>query len=188
MEQLYVKALTEWRDWLKKNHEIINGVWLVFFKKETGRPSISYNDALDEALCFGWIDSIIKKMDESRYVRKFTKRNDNSKWSETNKKRVEALIKEKRMTKFGFAKIEAAKRNGKWSEKDRPEINIETTGEFEKILCSNRKAKKNFEKLTPSFQKQYRLWISTAIQSSTKEKRIKESILLLENGRKLGLK
>jgi uncharacterized protein YdeI (YjbR/CyaY-like superfamily) len=188
MEQLYVKTSKEWREWLKKNHEVIDGVWLVFYKKESGKPTISYEDALDEALCYGWIDSIIKKIDEAKYVRKFTKRNDGSKWSEINKKKVEVLIKEKRMTKFGLCKIEVAKLNGRWYKKDRPEISDIAVGEFEQVLSKNKKAKGFFSTLTPSFQKQYRLWISAAKQTATKEKRIKESISLLEKGQKLGLK
>lgn len=188
MDKLYIKTSKEWREWLKKNHEIIDGVWLVFYKKETGKPTISYEDALDEALCYGWIDSIIKKIDEAKYVRKFTKRNDDSKWSEINKNRVEVLIKEKRMTNFGLCKIEAAKLNGKWYEKDRPEINYEITDEFEKRLSKNIKAKEFFNTLAPSFQKQFRFWISAAKQPATKEKRIKESLSLLEKEQKLGLK
>jgi uncharacterized protein YdeI (YjbR/CyaY-like superfamily) len=188
MEQLYVKTVKEWRLWLEINHEFQDGVWLVFYKKETGKPTISYDEALDEALCYGWIDSIIKKIDESKYVRKFTKRNDESKWSEINKKKVEILIKEKRMTKFGLLKIEAAKLNGKWFEKDRPKVNFGNKDDFDLKLSKNKKALKFFSNLAPSFQKQYILWISTAKQEATKEKRIKESIRLLEKGQKLGLK
>ena len=188
MEQLYVKTAKEWREWLKKNNDVISGVWLVFYKKEAGKPTISYQDALDEALCYGWIDSIIKKIDEVKYVRKFTKRNDNSKWSEVNKKRVEFLTKDKRMTNFGLRKIEAAKVNGKWYELDKPEISNNTADEFEQVLNKNKKAKEYFNTLAPSFQKQYRLWISAAKQTETKEKRMKEAILLLGKGQKLGLK
>jgi len=188
MEQLYVKTANEWREWLKKNHNTINGVWLVFYRKESGVPSIDYSDALDEALCFGWIDSIIKKIDDIKYVRKFTVRNEISKWSVINKNKVKALIHEKRMTKFGLAKIEAAKQNGKWYENDRPEVIKESAEDFDKALQNNKTAKDNFDKLAPSFKKQYKLWISAAKQSSTKEKRVRESILLLEKGQKLGLK
>jgi uncharacterized protein YdeI (YjbR/CyaY-like superfamily) len=188
MEQIYFKTSKEWREWLKINHETADGVWLIFYKKETGKPSIAYNDALDEALCYGWIDSIIKNIDKEKYVRKFTKRNDDSKWSEINKRKVENLIKEKRMTRFGLCKLKAAKLNGKWFEKDKPEFNYESAGDFELALKNNKKAKEFFDLLAPSSQKQYILWISTAKQQVTKEKRIKESILLLEGGQKLGLK
>jgi len=188
MEQLYVKTAKEWREWLKKNNDVIRGVWLVFYKKDSGKPTISYEDALDEALCYGWIDSIIKKIDDIKYIRKFTIRNENSKWSEINKKKVEALIKQKRMTNFGLCKIEAAKQNRRWYENDRPEINSVNRDEFEAALNKNKSAKDNFNKLAPSFQKQYILWISAAKQMSTKEKRIKESISLLERALKLGIK
>lgn len=188
MEQLYIETAPEWREWLKKNHNKIDGVWLIFYKKVSSKPSINYQDALDEALCYGWIDSIIKRVDEDKYVRKFTCRNDNSKWSEINKARVEILIKKKKMTSYGLQKIKAAKGNGKWYETDRPELNNESKSDFELELGKNKKAKEFFNKLSPSFQKQYLLWISSAKQMVTQEKRISESIKLLERGQKLGLK
>ena len=94
MNQVYFKDRKEWREWLSKNHNIEAGIWLVYYKKETGRTSIEYDDSVEEALCFGWIDSIIKKIDEEKYVRKFTPRKPNSRWSESNKRRVEKMIKE----------------------------------------------------------------------------------------------
>jgi len=92
MKLLYVKTAQEWRKWLSHNHDTETEVWLVFFKKETGEPSLQYESSVEEALCFGWIDSIIKKLDDNRYVRKFTPRKNSSKWSELNKKRVARLI------------------------------------------------------------------------------------------------
>ncbi|MFH1006863.1 MAG: hypothetical protein V1800_05080 [Candidatus Latescibacterota bacterium] len=94
MKRLYFKTSAEWREWLQSNHDKATSIWLVFFKKDTGRSSIDYEVAVEEALCFGWIDSIIKKKDEEEYARKFTPRHDNSKWSEVNKKRVEKLIQD----------------------------------------------------------------------------------------------
>ena len=112
MQQLYVKSLAEWKSWLEENRDSSPGVWLVFYKKESGQPSLTYEDAIEEALCHGWIDSIIKKIDDERYLRKFTPRKDDSKWSELNKKRVEKMIREKRMTSAGMAKIEVARQSG----------------------------------------------------------------------------
>ena len=105
MKQLFFQTLAEWRDWLAKNYNKESVLWLIFYKKETGISSIDYESAVEEALCYGWIDSIIKKLDESRYARKFTPRKDSSKWSEINKNRVARLIKNGRMTKIGLAKI-----------------------------------------------------------------------------------
>ncbi len=188
MKQLYLKTAYEWREWLHNNHDKETEVWLIFFKKETGEPSIEYESAVEEALCFGWIDSIIKKIDDEKYARKFTPRKDSSKWSELNKKRVARLIENNRMTEIGMAKIESAKSNGQWDKPDRPNIQFEIPKEFQVALDQNRKAKENYEQLAPTYQKQYIGWIVVAKRQETKEKRIKESIELLEKGKKLGLK
>ncbi len=188
MEQLYFKSAAEWRDWLKANHEQSNGIRMIFYRKETGRPTIEYESAIEEALCYGWIDSIIKKIDAEKYVRKFTPRKNNSKWSAVNKKRIEKLIKEKRMTGAGLAKVDAAKANGQWDKPDRPVISFELHAEFESALNQNPKARAFFEQLAPSYKKHYIGWIAAAKQNKTREKRIRESITLLEKGQKLGMK
>lgn len=103
MKQLHFKTPQAWRDWLHENHDREReGVWLIFFKKGTGKASVDYNAAVEEALCYGWIDSIIKKLDDEKYARKFTPRKHDSKWSELNKKRVEKLIKQNRMARQGW--------------------------------------------------------------------------------------
>jgi uncharacterized protein YdeI (YjbR/CyaY-like superfamily) len=188
MKQLYFKTFHEWREWLQNNHDKETEVWLIFFLKETGKPSMDYESAVEEALCFGWIDSIIKKIDDAKYARKFTPRNDNSKWSDLNKKRVAGLLKSNRMTKMGAAKIEIAKKNGQWEKPDRPNIPIDIPKDFQAALDRNPKAKTHFEELARSYQKQYIGWIVMAKRPETKEKRIKESIELLEKDQKLPLK
>lgn len=188
MKQVYVKDRKEWRDWLSKNHNKETDVWLVYYKKETGRPTIKYGDSVEEALCFGWIDSIIKKIDEEKYVRKFTPRKPDSYWSEPNKQRVEKMIRIGRMTPFGLSKIEAAKKSGLWDKNARPQLLFEMLPEFEEALKKNSRAKEIFEKLSSSHKKQYLGWIEVAKRPETKEKRIKEAITLLEKGEKLGLK
>jgi len=188
MKRLYFKSPREWRTWLASNHDQETGIWLIFFKKESGKPSLDYESAVEEALCFGWIDSIIKKIDESKYARKFTPRKETSKWSETNKRRVARLIKNKRMTKIGLAKIEAAKKNGQWDKPDRPDISFEVPAEFKQALNKNRRAKDFFEQLSPSYRKQFIGWIVVARRPETRKKRIKESVEILAKGQKLGMK
>lgn len=161
---------------------------MVFFKKETRKPSIEYESAVEEALCFGWIDSVIKKIDASKYARKFTPRKDKSNWSELNKRRAEKMIREGRMTKFGLAKIELAKKSGNWDKEEMNDISFALPPEFKKALARNKKAKEHFEKLAPTYQKHYIVWIAVAKRKETRAKRIKESIALLEKGKKLGLK
>ena len=107
------KSAKEWRKWLEKNHLKEKSVWLIMYKKDSGIPSVYYPDAVTEALCFGWIDSIIKKVDDDQYVRKFTPRTDLSKWSDLNKKTVLSLIEKGKMTEIGLEKIDIYLKTGK---------------------------------------------------------------------------
>lgn len=126
MKQVHVTTRAQWRDWLAANHDREpQGIWLVFSKRETGRPTLDYDEAVEEALCFGWIDSIIKRLDGATYCRKFTPRKDDSAWSALNRKRVAKAIGEKRMTPAGLVKIEAAKKSGRWEVDARPDIPAE---------------------------------------------------------------
>lgn len=188
MEQLYVDNLVAWRSWLQENQASSTGVWLVFFKKESGKPSLAYEEAVEEALCHGWIDSIIKKIDEESYLRKFTPRKDDSKWSESNKKRVEKMILEKRMTEYGMAKVEIAKKNGIWDKPEEPRPQFVMHEEFQTALNQNPKALKFLNSLNKADRQQYIYWVASAKREETREKRIKESLELLLKGQKLGLK
>lgn len=188
MTQLICKTIEDWRKWLKQNYHKVDEVWLVFYKKGAGEQSLDYDSALDEALCYGWIDSIIKKIDDTKYARKFTPRNEISKWSEINKKRVERLAKAGRMTEAGLAVVKAAKANGCWDKPDRPPVIPDSSPELIAALKRNKRAAASFDRLAPSHQKQYIMWIAMAKRQETREKRIKEAIVLLEKGEKLGLK
>lgn len=188
MKQLYVKTRNEWREWLHRNHDKSSGVWLVFYKKKTGKPTLEYDDAVEEALCFGWIDSIIKKLDDDRYVRKFTPRKPDSQWSELNRKRVKKLISQGLMTGPGIALVKEAKRTGLWENSNRPEISFEIPLELKSAMAKNKKAKTFFDKLAPTYKKRFIGWISTAKRQETRDKRVSEAIILLEQGKKLGLK
>jgi uncharacterized protein YdeI (YjbR/CyaY-like superfamily) len=188
MKQLYVTNRDEWRKWLGRHYATETVIWLIFYKKETSKPTIPYEAAVEEALCFGWIDSIIKKIDAEKYARKFTPRKDKSNWSELNKKRANKMIKEGRMTDAGLAKIQAARKSGLWEQTGRPRISFDIPSEFAKALDNNKKAKENYDKLAPSYRKHYIGWIQAAKRDETKEKRIRESIFLLAKGKRLGLK
>lgn len=188
MNLLYLKTSQEWRDWLASEYDKEKEVWLIFYKKETGIQSIDYEAAVEEALCYGWIDSIIKKIDDARYARKFTPRNENSKWSESNKNRVERLIESGRMTQTGMLLINQAKESGQWDQTDRPVLSFEPPEEFLEALKQNNPAKEYFENLAATYQKQFIGWINMAKRPETREKRIRESLQLLEKGEKLGLR
>src|SRR5580765_895087 len=105
---LYVTSRDEWRAWLANHYESETEVWLVYYKKLSSRPRIPYDHAVEEALCFGWIDSIVKRIDDQKFAQKFTPRRDCTRWSALNKRRIRKLIKEGRMTKVGLAKIDPA--------------------------------------------------------------------------------
>ncbi|MBN2029343.1 YdeI/OmpD-associated family protein [bacterium] len=188
MKQIYIKTRTEWRNWLQHNHRNHAGIWLIFYKKHTGKPSLEYDETVEEALCFGWIDSIIKKIDEEKYLRKFTPRKLDSRWSELNKKRILRLEKQGLMTEAGQAIVEAAKKSGLWDKSDRPILSFEVPDDLECALEKNKKAKMFFNRLAPSYRRQFIGWIVVAKQKETRERRICESIALLERGEKLGMK
>lgn len=189
MKTLEVQDQAAWRAWLAEHHDSEAEIWLVFHKKETGIPSLQYGDALDEALCYGWVDSLIKALDGRSYARKFTPRKDDSKWSLVNKKRAEALIQEGRMTEHGLQKIEAARRTGSWdAATQRPKLHIEMPAEFAEALQAHPQAEAAFNALPPSQQKPYLTWILTAKRPETRAKRIAESLQLLSEGKALGLR
>ena len=185
---MYVKTRARWRAWLSQNHKKSPGIWLIFYKKHTAKPSLGYDASVEEALCFGWIDSIIKKIDDEKYARKFTPRKPDSRWSELNKKRIEKLTRQGLMTKAGIAIVTAAKKSGLWDKSDRPTISLTMPKEFAAALAKNKKAKTFFDKLAPTYQKHFIAWIVIAKREETKKRRIKESITLIEQGKKLGLK
>lgn len=185
---LHISNRKDWRKWLEINHASETEIWLVYYKKHTGKDRIPYDDAVEEALCFGWIDSIIERIDDEKYAQKFTPRKDKSNWSESNKKRVKLLISQNKMTEAGLAKTMKAKETGKWDENIRfPEMHELHPG-FRHELDKNPIAKKNFNHYAPSYKKQFIGWISAAKREETRNKRIKEAIGLLEKNKKLGLK
>jgi uncharacterized protein YdeI (YjbR/CyaY-like superfamily) len=166
-----------WRSWLEKHHAKAEKVWLIIFKKDSGTPSITYKEAVEEALCFGWIDSKPNKRDENSYYQFFAKRKPKSVWSAVNKKKVEELIKDGRMTAAGLAAIEVAKKNGAWSSIDAVEA-FEMPEDFTKALAKNKKAKTYFDAFPPSSRKIILGWINSAKQAATRKKRIEESVTL----------
>jgi uncharacterized protein YdeI (YjbR/CyaY-like superfamily) len=184
----YAANRHEWRQWLEQNHNAAQEVWLIYYKKHTGKPRVPYGEAVEEALCYGWVDSIVKRIDEETYAQKFTPRKDSSQWSESNKKRVEKLIREGRMTEAGLAKIKAARRTGKWEKPVTGRQEFVMPPELIEALSINKEAGENFNKLAPSHRRQYIGWIASAKKEETKKKRVKEAIGLLEQNQKLGMK
>jgi len=189
MKRVHCSTRSQWRQWLTENHDTEKlGIWLVFHKKRTGRPTLDYESAVEEALCFGWIDSLIRRIDDDRYCRKFTPRKDRSRWSNTNKRRVTKSIQEGRMTEFGLTKVDAAKRTGNWELDPHPKIGRQTPRDLSAALAHNKQASAFFQNLAPTYRKQFIAWIATAKRPETRARRLKESLALLAHGKRLGLK
>ena len=188
MKQAYIKTREEWRRWLVEHHAEDGGVWLVCYKKETGKPTLAYDDAVEEALCFGWIDSVIKKLDDEKYVRKFTPRRSGSVWSALNKRRVAKVTRQGLMTPAGAAKVAEAKKSGRWDDPDSRAAAPATSPDLAAALANNPKAKTFFEQLAPSYRNQFVMWTAAAKRQETRDRRVAEAISLLEQGRKLGSK
>jgi len=186
--KLYISNRKDWRKWLKENHNTVREVWLIYYKKHTCKPRIPYDDAVEEALCFGWIDSTVKRIDDEKYCQKFTPRNLKSIWSEHNKKRVAKMIKEGKMTKHGLVKVKAAKKNGEWYKTAEAVKAFAMPSELTKLLSGNKKAGEFFSELSPSHKKQYIGWIASAKKVETRKKRAEEAITLLKKRQKLGMK
>jgi uncharacterized protein YdeI (YjbR/CyaY-like superfamily) len=179
---LYVTSREEWRAWLMKHHQSRTEVWLIYYKKHTGRPRIAYDHAVEEALCFGWIDSIVKRMDDEKFVQKFTPRRDSTKWSALNTRRLRKMIREGRMTEAGLAKIDVVALGEEPLEKQRTG-DVDIPRFVQQGLMANAKAWENFRNLTPSRRRAYIRLIMDAKKEETRERRLREAVALLELSR-----
>ena len=173
IETFCPKSQIEWRKWLKKNHQLKQSVWLVCYKKKSNKPSIAWSDAVDEALCFGWIDSIRKTIDEETFIQFFSKRKPNSTWSKVNKEKIKQLIDTGLMTKAGFESIERAKQNGSWTILDQVEKLI-VPKDLAIAFKTKQGSKDFFLSLSRSVQKAILQWLALAKRPETRQKRIVE--------------
>jgi uncharacterized protein YdeI (YjbR/CyaY-like superfamily) len=167
--RVHPKTTAEWRRWLRDNHDKAQGVWLVAYKAATGKGRLSYEDSIPDALCFGWIDSVNKPLDNERTALLFTPRRAGSGWSPTNKVRIARLIKEGRMEAAGLAKIEAAKRDGSWTLLDSVEA-LEVPADLRTALGAA--GMRKFEALTPGRRKEHLRALVTAKRPETRAKRV----------------
>ena len=182
LEMLEVRTRRQWRVWLAKHHTSSPGVWLVFHKVHTGIASIPYEEMVREALCFGWIDSLVKRLDDDRYAIKVTPRKPTSKWSNLNRKRWQELNEAGLLSPAGLA---AAPTNKNYA--PRPVI-AELPDYIAKALKTNSRAWEFFQRLAPTYRRNFVVWIDIAKRPETRATRIRESISLLAAGKKLGLK
>ena len=176
LKTVYASDRNQWRVWLEKNHRTSLCTWLVYYKVKSGKPSVRYSEAVKEALCFGWIDSKVKSLDEERYMQVFTPRKPKSVWSKLNKQYIEELIAQGLMTEAGFEKIEKAKQNGSWSKLDAIEALIIPT-DLNQALAANETANKYFELFSNSSKKNILSWVENAKRPETRLKRIEQPMI-----------
>ncbi|MES2799917.1 MAG: YdeI/OmpD-associated family protein [Bacteroidota bacterium] len=174
-ETYYPASKEEWRNWLTENHIEKDSIWVVMVKKSANQATITWSDAVDEALCFGWIDSTKRKLDEQRSIQYFTKRKPKSTWSKINKQKVEALLEQGLMTEAGLKCVEIAKQNGSWTILDSVE-NLEIPSDLESALATQENAMEFFLGLSKSVRKMMLHWVQAAKRPETREHRIKEIV------------
>ena len=176
-ETFHAKSRKEWRKWLERNHLSKKTVWLIIYKKHSTTPTVSYTEAVEEALCFGWIDAKTFGKDEESYYQSFTRRKPKSNWSAINKVRVANLLKMNLMTTAGLDAIETAKENGSWNASE----NIDSRtipSDLKRAMNKNKPALKNFNSFPPYSQKIILRWIQNARRPETRLKRIETTVML----------
>jgi len=178
LKKVQPKSRAAWRKWLEAHHASSAGIWLVFAKKHTGLPTLSYEDAVQEALCYGWIDSLIKSIDHRFHMQMFTPRKAKSAWSATNKARVAKLMKSDLMTPAGRAAVALAKKSGSWNAY--AEVDAMTIPpELQRALDASPDAKKNWPTYSTSARRSFLHALNNAKRADTRERRIREIVDLL---------
>ena len=184
-ETFFAPDRQTWRAWLVEHHETADEVWLVLLKKHVARPSVSLDEAVEEALCFGWIDGHLRRIDGQSHALRFTPRGRRSIWSQSNKERVERLVREGRMTPAGLAAVEAAKANGEW---DAATAREDLATVPEDLVAALRAAgiEEAFRGMPPSQRKMYLSWVNDAKREETRTRRIAETVRRTRAGRGSG--
>jgi len=182
LKTLDVRSRARWRTWLEANHRSANEIWLVFHKPHTGKTSIDYEDSVEEALCFGWVDSLIRRLDDDRYARKFTPRKADSFWSDLNRTRYAKVEALGLLAPAGRERAPTANRYPK-----RAKESDAVPAYIERALKSEPRAWATFERLTPRERVMYVRWIENAKREETKTRRIEKAVRQLAEGKKLGL-
>ena len=178
-EHLYFKNAEEWREWLHDNHHSSAGVYLIFYRVDSNKESMRWEEAVQVAICYGWIGSTVKRLDDERRRQMFTPRKDKSVWSKLNKTYIEKLIAENLMHESGLRKIEIAKQNGSWETLDHVE-DLVIPKDLEIAFQKNKKAMENYNSFSKTYRKSYLYWLNQAKRPATREARIEEIVKLCE--------
>ena len=179
-----------WRRWLTVHHAAAPEVWVVFYRKSArrrGRPTLTYGHAVEQAICFGWIDGLKQRIDDERYAHRFTPRKPNSHWSESNRERLARMRSRGLMTSAGEEAVAASIRTGAWSQAARASA-VGTPREFLAALGGDARARAGYDALAPSEQRRYGIWIGMAKREETRARRLAESLARLRRGEKLGMR
>lgn len=178
-EHHYFKNAAEWQNWLHENHATSKGIYLIFYKVDSPFESMRWEEAVQVAICYGWIDSTVKKIDDHKRKQSFSPRKDKSVWSKLNKTYIEKLILENKMHESGLLKIETAKKNGSWISLDHVEDLIIPT-DLEMAFQKNSLAFENYKNFSPSYRKSFLYWLNQAKREETRNNRITEIVELCE--------
>jgi uncharacterized protein YdeI (YjbR/CyaY-like superfamily) len=173
----YAKNRKAWRSWLEKNHAKETSLWLIIYRKQSSTPSVYYDEAVEEALCFGWIDSKPNKRDAESFFLFFAKRKPKSNWSKLNRDRIEKLLQQNLVAPAGLAMIELAKQTGTWTKLDAVYAE-EIPADMQKLFNKNKTAFKNFQAFAPSAKRGILEWIQNAKRPETRQKRMEETVSL----------
>jgi len=176
-QELYFKTDIEWRSWLEVNHNISNGIYLIFYKVECKKPSMRWEEAVKVALCFGWIDSTVKSLGNGKRKQYFCQRKPKSTWSALNKRYVEELLSTNLIHESGMKKIESAKQDGSWLALDAVEKGI-IPEDLQLAFNKNNIAFSNYQNFAKSYRKSYLYWLNQAKREETRQKRIFEIVKL----------
>jgi uncharacterized protein YdeI (YjbR/CyaY-like superfamily) len=179
LERLDLRNRKEWRRWLNENGSSSTGVRLILYKKHSGSDRLAYEDSVEEALCFGWIDSRLNSLDGERFLLHFAPRKPKSLWSQRNKRRVKKLISAGLMTDAGMKKVEAARIDGSWNTLNAVD-RLKVPADLKEALSANRNAVKNFQGLSNSSKKAFLFWIVSAKRPETRLARIRKTVFLAE--------
>jgi uncharacterized protein YdeI (YjbR/CyaY-like superfamily) len=172
---------------MQRHHGVKSEIWLILYKRHVNRPGLSYDDATEEALCFGWIDGILKRIDDEKHALRYSPRRPNSVWSDPNKRRVRRLIRDGQMTEAGLDAVRAGKRSGKWQQGSLRDITSAVPEDLQQALSRNQKASQGFAKLAPSYRRQYLAWIHDAKRAETRRRRVTETVRRVAQGKRPGI-
>jgi uncharacterized protein YdeI (YjbR/CyaY-like superfamily) len=175
----------EWRRWLEKNHRKGKEVWLVHYKKDAGKIGLQLEEAVEEALCFGWIDGKLKKVDKETFILRYSPRKANSVWSKLNRERAEKMIKAGKMTSAGLSITEEAKKSGSWNRAYTSLKRDRIPPDLRRALAKDKRALHNFQSFANSYRNMYIHWIKSAKTDETRRKRIKKVVKQTLQNRKL---